>query len=90
MTPEGPTKRRPEASTSELAAFQTALLSLLDEGLPAEETLRRLRADDAFAPFAEYVSRFDARMVAVAVALMAKWGRRRSEAIPTGPRRDRP
>lgn len=65
-----------EPTGEELAAFQSALLELLEEGLPLESVLERLRTDAAFGPFAEYVRQFDPRMVEVAGQLMAKWGRR--------------
>jgi hypothetical protein len=66
-----------EPTEEELAAFQAALLALLDQRLPVEQTLARLRTDAAFRPFAAYVGRFDGRMVEVAGQLVAKWGRRR-------------
>jgi hypothetical protein len=70
----------PEASVEELAAFQSALFELLDEGLPLEGVVERLRSDAAFGPFADYVRRFEPRMVEVAALLVAKWGRRQGEA----------
>ncbi len=60
----------------DLAAFQAALLDLLDRGLPAEEVRRRLRDDPAFAAFRGYVEAFEPRMLAVAAELVKKWGRR--------------
>jgi len=69
----------PEPTVEQLAAFQSALFELLDEGLPPERVLERLRSDAAFAPFAEYVRRFEPRMVEVAALLVAKWGRRHGQ-----------
>jgi hypothetical protein len=69
----------PEPTIEELAAFQSALLELLDERLPLERVLERLRTDEAFRPFAEYVRRFEPRMVEVAVLLVKKWGRRHGQ-----------
>ncbi|MBA4064165.1 MAG: hypothetical protein C0501_10715 [Isosphaera sp.] len=60
----------------DLAAFQAALLDLLDRNLPAEELRRRLRDDPAFAAFRGYVETFEPRMLAVAADLVKKWGRR--------------
>jgi len=66
----------------ELAVFQAALLDLLSEGRPPEETLRRLRADAAFAAHQDYIATFEPRMVEVATALVKKWGRREHGSRP--------
>ena len=56
--------------------FQTALLELLSQPLPAEEKLRRLHIDAAFEPYREYTQTFDLRSVAVASELVLKWGKK--------------
>lgn len=68
-----------------LAAFQAALLELLAQPLSPAEMMERLQHDATFAPFADYVSTFEPRMLEVAAALVKKWGRRTetgSEAQP--------
>lgn len=60
-----------------LAAFQAALLELLDERLATDEMLRRLKTDAAFQPFQEYIASFQPRMVEVAAELVKKWSVRR-------------
>jgi hypothetical protein len=60
----------------ELADFQAALLALLAEDLPAEAMARRLREDQAFAAYRDYVLGFEPRMLAVAAELTNKWGKR--------------
>ena len=59
----------------ELAQFQAALLELLAQPISPEESARRLREDDAFAPFREYSESFEPRFLEVAAALVKKWGR---------------
>ena len=59
-----------------LAAFQDALLDLLDQGLPVEAVRERLREDPAFAAFREYAAAIEPRMLEVAGELVRKWGRR--------------
>jgi hypothetical protein len=59
-----------------LAELQTALLDLLDRGIPPQAVIDNLRADPRFAEHAEYLATFEPRMVAVAQELIAKWGRR--------------
>ena len=59
-----------------LDEFQAALLELLDQPLAVDEILARLRTDEAFAPYREYVETFEPRMVEVAAELVKKWGRR--------------
>jgi hypothetical protein len=61
---------------ADLARFQAALLELLSQPLGADEMARRLREDEAFAPFQDYVAGFEPRMIEVAAALTKKWGRR--------------
>ena len=61
-----------------VAAFQNALLTLLAEGQSEEAIRAKLRDDPVFADFREYVEGFDPRMIRVAVALVAKWGRLRT------------
>jgi hypothetical protein len=75
--------------TDELAAYQAALLALLAQDLPPEAMQLRLREDAAFAGFQAYVQGFEPRMLAVAVELVKKWGRRGkpgsvSAAMPSG------
>jgi hypothetical protein len=60
-----------------LAAFQSALLELLDEQLETGEILRRLNTDVAFRPYRSYVASFEPRMVEVAAELVKKWSVRR-------------
>ncbi|HYF50373.1 MAG TPA: hypothetical protein VEJ63_13265 [Planctomycetota bacterium] len=60
----------------ELAQFQAALLSLLDQELTAEEMLARMKSDPAFAPFKGYVEQFDLRAVEVAAEITKKWGKK--------------
>lgn len=62
-----------------LAAFQAALLELLDEQLSTDEILRRLKTDAAFRPFQAYIASFEPRMVEVAAELVKKWSVRRGE-----------
>lgn len=64
---------------AELARFQAALLDLLASDLPADEVHRRLAADPAAKPFADYVEGFDLRCVEVAGKITRKFGRRTSE-----------
>ena len=64
------------ASADDLAAFQSALLELLAQELPADVIERRLREDAVFAEFRTYVETFEPRMLAVAAELVKKWGRR--------------
>jgi len=59
-----------------LAAFQDALLDLLDQGLPVEAVRERLREDPAFAAFRDYAAAIEPRMLEVAGELVRKWGRR--------------
>jgi hypothetical protein len=59
-----------------LARFQAALLDLLDQGHPPQEIVARLQRDPSLAEYAAYVATFEPRMVAVAIELVAKWGRR--------------
>ena len=59
-----------------LAAFQDALLDLLDRGLPVEQIEERLREDPAFAAFRDYADSIEPRMLEVAGELVRKWGRR--------------
>lgn len=60
----------------ELAAFQIALLDLLDTQPNLDIMRSQLKHDPAFAPFQEYIATFDERMLQVAVELVKKWGRR--------------
>lgn len=65
-----------EAPSDEaLARFQAALLDLLSQPLSASEIALRLREDAACAPFQDYVSGFEPRMIEVAAELTKKWGR---------------
>ncbi|MDI1476419.1 hypothetical protein [Polyangium sp. y55x31] len=64
----------------ELAAYQAALLELLEQGLDAAELSARAREDPALAPFREYIDRFDPRCVEIATVLVKAWGRRRAPA----------
>lgn len=59
----------------ELAAFQAALLNLLQQPLTPGEILVRLRGDAAFKPYAEYVEKMDVRSIEVAAVLVKKWGK---------------
>lgn len=59
-----------------IANFQAALLELLAQDLPPDAIHARLRDDPAFADFRAYVSSFEPRMLAVAVELVQKWGKR--------------
>jgi hypothetical protein len=59
---------------ADLAAFQRALLELLAEPLSPEEMMSRLRSDEVFAPYRDYIETFEPRFVEVAAALMKKWG----------------
>lgn len=59
-----------------LADFQAALLDLLAREHSPVEIQRRLREDDAFAAHRDYVLGFEPRMLAVAVELVKKWGKR--------------
>jgi hypothetical protein len=63
-------------SPEALADFQNALLELLDQGLPTERILAKLRDDPAFAAFRDYAAAMEPRMLEVAVELVRKWGRR--------------
>ena len=65
--------RQPDEDAG-LAAFQAALLDLLDQRVGSEELLRRLRTDPRMAPYRAYLDTFEPRMVEVATALLAKWG----------------
>ena len=62
-----------------LADFQAALLELLDGPLTADEILARLRTDEVFAPYRDYIDTFEPRMVEVAAELTKKWGRRATD-----------
>lgn len=59
-----------------LAAFQEALLRALAAGGPGEAVRARLLADPASAPFRAWVEAAEPRMLAVGVALVARWGAR--------------
>ena len=61
----------------ELARFQALLLDLLMQELPADEVARRLAADEASRPFADYVRSFDLRAVEVAARITKQFGKRR-------------
>ena len=61
-----------------LADFQAALLDLLSADLPVDEIVRRLRSDEAFVEFRDYVTQIEPRMLAIAVELVKKWGKRNS------------
>ena len=63
-------------SREALADFQDALLQLLAGDWPVEVILQKLRDDPAFAEFRDYVTSLEPRMLAVAVELTKKWGRR--------------
>ncbi len=57
-------------------AFQRALLEALEaaaDGRAPEEVRARLRADPRASGFEDYVDAMEPRMIAVAVALMARW-----------------
>ncbi len=59
-----------------LETFQARLLDLLERGVPAAEVRAALLADPACAPFADYVSAFDLRGVAVASRIVKSWALR--------------
>ena len=64
-----------KADEADLARFQAALLDLLALPISPEEIARRLREDEAFAPFREYSASFEPRFLEVAASLVKKWGR---------------
>ena len=59
-----------------LDCFQSVLLDLLAKGQPPERVLAQLRSNPRLAEYADYIATFEPRMVEVASALVAKWGRR--------------
>ena len=56
--------------------FRCSALEVLAQDLPLIEIERRLSEDAAFAGFRDYVQSFEPRMLAVAVQLVKKWGKR--------------
>jgi hypothetical protein len=74
----------------DLAAFQDALLELLAQDLPAEVIRQKLRDDPAFAEFRDYATAMEPRMLAVAVELLKKWGRRAPSVSPGATHEPRP
>lgn len=69
-------RSEPPETDAALAAFQSELLRMLAEGLPAEETLRRLTTEPAFEPYAELTRAMDPRAVGIAARVVKKYGRR--------------
>jgi hypothetical protein len=59
-----------------LAAFQAALLTLLDQEQSAEDMLHTLSTHPQFDHFRSYVESFDLDMVDVASTLVKKWAQR--------------
>lgn len=66
------------ADDAALAAFQDALLAALAAGGDGDAVKARLLADAACEPFRDWVLAAEPRMLAVAVALVARWGARRA------------
>lgn len=65
----------PVGDDAPLRDFQTALLTLLDSGLPVVEIHAQLQTAAAFRPWRDYVAAFDLRALETACTLLAKWGR---------------
>ena len=65
-----------ETDTTDLAAYQAALLELLAQPLSPDELMHRLRTDKAFEAHRAYIESFEPRMVEVSALLVKKWGRR--------------
>ncbi len=59
----------------ELARFQLALLTLLHQESNLAEIMRRLKSDEAFAPFRSYIDTFDPRAIEIAAEITKKWAR---------------
>jgi hypothetical protein len=68
--------QRLEPTPEQIAQFQAGLLELLAQDLPVEELQKRLKEEEAFAAFREYVQSFEPRMMEVASLLVKKWGKR--------------
>ncbi len=62
----------------QMAAFQAAMLELLDSPLSASELKDRMLAHPASAPFRDWVAQWDLRCVETAGLLVKQWGRRRA------------
>jgi hypothetical protein len=58
------------------AAFQAALLTLLDQKMSPQEMMRTLSTDPQFEVFRQYVQSFDLDMIEVASVLVKKWGQK--------------
>lgn len=57
-----------------LALFQSRLMQLLWEEAAPAKIREALLADEALAPFHDYVASMEDRMIAVAAELAHKWG----------------
>lgn len=65
----------PDEERENLALLQSRLMQLLwEEPVPAK-IREALLADEALAPFHDYVAGMEDRMIAVAAELAHKWGR---------------
>jgi len=60
----------------EQALYQSALLDELHRGGAPEEILARLKARPELVAFRQYLDSIEPRMIAVGVALVARWGER--------------
>ena len=59
---------------TDLRAYQDALLTVLDSHDDAEEIVRELKENPDLQAMQDYIDTFDQDMVAVAAALVKKWG----------------
>ncbi len=65
-----------------LAAFQAALLELLDLKLPAVEVKARLLEHEAAQPYRDYVEGMEPRCIEIGQLLVEKWGLRKVKYYP--------
>jgi hypothetical protein len=66
----------PEPPDDALLRYQDALMNLLASNVPVSEIQKRLREDEVFQPYKNYVESFEPRMIEVAIELINKWGQR--------------
>ena len=71
---------RDPVQNEELAAFQAALLELLQSDLQPGQIVERLRSDAAFEGYRDWVATFEPRMVETAASLVKRWARREAAA----------
>jgi hypothetical protein len=62
-----------------LARYQSALLRLFyhQHDIAADERMRRLAEQPAFAPFRDHVATFDTNLVELGASITRRWGRPR-------------